>query len=325
MIGTFEEVLTTASLYPDIEPYEYGMLDVGDGQQIYWEACGNPRGRPALVLHGGPGSGCSRNMRRPFDPDAYRVILFDQRQCGRSIPHAGDPSTDLSVNTTEHLLADIEVLRAHTGVERWLIFGGSWGCTLALAYAERHPDLVSALVLSGITTTRRSEIDWLYRRVAPLYPEQYARFIAGARGQGDDIVEAYRRLLAHPDAAVREQAARDWCEWENGLVSIDPNAQTPARRLAPEFQMAFARIVTHYFSNAAWLEEGELLRDAGALQGIPGVMIQGRFDVNAPLVTAWELSRVWLESELVVVENAGHSGADPGMTEALVAALDRFR
>lgn len=316
--------MITASLYPDIEPYEYGMLDVGDGQQIYWEACGDPRGRPALVLHGGPGSGCSRNMRRPFNPHAYRVILFDQRQCGRSIPHASDPSTDLSVNTTTHLLADIEVLRAHTGVERWLIFGGSWGCTLALAYAERYPHLVSALVLSGVTTTRRSEIDWLYRGVAPLYPEQYARFLAGARGRGGDIVGAYRSLLSHPDAAVRAQAAKDWCEWENALVSIDPKAQTPARRLTPEFQMAFARIVTHYFSNGAWLEEGRLLRDADALEGIPGVMIQGRFDVNAPLVTAWELSRVWLECELVVVENAGHSGADPGMSEALVSALDRF-
>lgn len=312
-------------LYPEIEPYESGMLDVGDDQQIYWEACGNPQGRAALVLHGGPGSGCSRNVRRPFDPDAYRVILFDQRQCGRSTPHASDPSTDLSVNTTEHLLADIELLRARVRVDRWLVFGGSWGCTLALAYAERYPHRVSALVLSGITTTRRSEIDWLYRRVAPLYPEEYARFREGAGASSGDIVEAYRRLLAHPDEAVRAKAAKDWCEWENALVSVDPNAAPPARRLTPEFQIAFARIVTHYFSNGAWLAEGQLLRDAGALGGIPGVMVQGRFDVNAPLVTGWELARVWPDSALIVVPNAGHSGADPGMTEALVAALNRFR
>jgi len=192
----------------------------------------------------GPGSGCSRNMRRPFDPDAYRLILFDQRQCGRSTPDASDPSTDLCVNTTEHLLADIEMLRTHTEVDRWLIFGGSWGCTLGLAYAERYRHLVTALVLSGVTTTRRSEIDWLYRGVAPLYPEQYARFRAGARGQDGNIVEAYRHLLEDGDAVTRAQAAKDWCDWENALLSIDPNTQPPPRRLTPEFQMAFARIVT---------------------------------------------------------------------------------
>lgn len=313
------------ALYPETDPYEHGMLDVGDGQRIYWEACGNRKGKPALVLHGGPGSGCSKNMRRPFDPDAYRVILFDQRQCGRSEPHASDPSTDLNVNTTEHLLTDIELLRARCGIDSWLIFGGSWGCTLALAYAERHPDLVTGLVLAGITTTRRSEIDWLYRGVGPLYPEQYARFLAGAGREDGDIVDAYRRLLADPDPAVRGKAAREWCEWENALVSIDPEAQPPPRRLTPQFEMAFARIVTHYFSNGAWLEEGQLLRHANRLAVIPGLMIHGRFDMNAPLVTAWELARAWPGSELVIVENAGHSGADPGMTEALVAALDGFR
>lgn len=313
------------SLYPEIEPYAHGLLDVGDGQRIYWETCGNPDGRPALVLHGGPGSGCSTNMRRPFDPSAYRIVLFDQRQCGRSTPHASDPATDLAVNTTEHLLGDIERLRVHLGIESWLIFGGSWGCTLALAYAERHPQRVTALVLSGVTTTRRSEIDWLYRTVAPLYPQEYERFRAGAGNPTRDIVQAYRRLLADPDPGVRAKAARDWCEWEHALSSIDPKAPPPARRLAPEFQMAFARIVTHYFSEGAWLEDGRLLRDAGRLAGIPGVMIQGRFDMNAPLATAWHLARAWPGAQLVIVDGAGHSGADPGMTEALVAALDRFR
>lgn len=312
-------------VYPEIEPYEHGLLDVGDGQRVYWETCGSPNGKPALVLHGGPGSGCSTNMRRPFDPDAYRIILLDQRQCGRSMPHASAPDTDLSVNTTEHLLRDLERLREHLGVDSWLIFGGSWGTTLALAYAERHPERVTALVLSGVTTTRSKEIDWLYRTVAPLYPEEYDRFHAGAGHPDGDIIEAYRRLLENPDPAVRAKAARDWCEWENALASIDPKAPPPPRRLTREFQMAFARIVTHYFSNGAWLEEGQLLRDARRLTGIPGVIIQGRFDMNAPLVTAWELARAWPDAELMIVENAGHSGADPGMSEALVAALDQFR
>lgn len=313
-------------LYPEIEPYDHGMLDVGDGHRIYWETCGNPEGKPALVLHGGPGSGCSSRPRRYFDPSAYRIILFDQRNCGRSTPHASDPTTDLTTNTTHHLLADIERLRRHLDIERWLLFGGSWGSTLALAYAERHPERVSEIILVGVTTTRRSEINWLYHGVAPLFPEQWARFRAGAPAElrDGDLVEAYYRLLNDPDPAVRARAAQDWCTWESALESIDPDAKREPRRLEPAFQMAFARIVTHYFRHNAWLEDGILLRNAQALAGIPGVMVQGRLDLGAPLVTAWELAQVWPDGELVIIKNAGHSPSDPGMTEAIIAATNRF-
>jgi proline iminopeptidase len=314
------------ALYPEIAPYEHGMLDVGDGNVLYWERSGNPDGMPAVVLHGGPGSGSSARTRRFFDPGAYDIILFDQRGCGNSVPYAGDPLTDLSVNTTEHLLADLELLRAHLGVERWLVFGASWGATLGLAYAERHAERVSALVLAGVTMTRRSEIDWLYRGLAPLFPEQWGRFRAGApEGERDgDLVAAYYHLLRSEDAEVRDKAARDWHEWEAASISIDPDAKPSVKWSDPRYRMARARIVTHYFHHNGWLEDGVLLREAGRLAGVPGVMIQGRLDLEAPLVTAWELSRAWPEGELVIIRNAGHSPADPGMSEAIVAATDRF-
>lgn len=313
-------------LYPEIEPYDHGMLEVSDGNRIYWEACGNPEGRPALVLHGGPGSGRSTGARRFFDPDAYRVILFDQRGCGRSTPHASDPRADLSVNTTAHLLRDMDRLRQHLGVDRWLIFGVSWGSTLGLAYAEQNLKRVTAIVLVSVTMTRRSEIDWLYRGVAPLFPEQWVRFRLGApEGQRDgDLVEAYYRLLNDTDPAIRAKAAQDWHDWEAASLSVDPNEKPPLDWSEPRFRMARARIVTHYFHHNAWLEDGVLLKEAHALTGIPGVMVQGRFDLEAPLVTAWELSQVWRDGELVIVRNAGHSTADPGMSETIVAATDRL-
>ncbi len=318
--------MDVGNLYPKLQPYDHGMLDAGDRNLVYWEVCGNPEGKPAVVLHGGPGSGCSTRMRRYFDPTAYRIVLFDQRGCGRSTPHASDPATDLFVNTTEHLLADIELLRRHLGVDRWLLFGASWGSTLALAYAERHPHRVSEIILAGVTTTRRSEIDWLYRGVAPLFPEEWARFRAGvpaAERQGD-LVEAYHRLLQSPDSAVRNKAAKDWCDWEWALTSVELAAEPDARWSDPAFQLARARIVTHYFHHYAWLEDGVLLREAASLAGIPGVMIHGRLDVQAPLVTAWELAQAWPAGELVIVGGAGHSSGDPGMGEAIVDATDRF-
>src|SRR6266540_2996414 len=232
--------------YPPIEPYEQGMLDVGDENLVYWEVCGNPGGKPALVVHGGPGSGCSTGMRRAFDPDRYRVVLFDQRGCGRSTPHASDPATDMNRNTTGHLLADMERLRGHLGVDRWLLSGGSWGSTLILAYAERYPQRVSEIVISGVTTTRRSEIDWLYRAVA----------------------------------------ANDWCAWEDAVVSLEPNGKpNPYSDRPPAALLALVRICAHYFAHGAWLEEGALLRDAGRLAGIPGVLIHGRLDLSGPLDT----------------------------------------
>jgi proline iminopeptidase len=232
-------------LYPAIEPYDHGMLDVGDGNRVYWEVCGNSNGKPAVVLHGGPGSGCSTGVRRYFDPQAYQIVRFDQRGCGRSTPHASDPRTDLSVNTTAHLLTDMERLRQYLGIGQWLLFGGSWGSTLGLAYAERHPQRVTAMVLVGVTTTRRSEIDWLYRGVAPLFPVQWARFRAGVppAERDGDLVAAYHRLLQEPDPAIHMKAAQDWCEWESAVVSVDLEANPEPRRWQPAFQLACAHIV----------------------------------------------------------------------------------
>jgi proline iminopeptidase len=309
-----------AARYPEVERYDQGMLEVGDGQLVYWEACGNPEGRPAVVLHGGPG------MRRLFDPDACRVVLFDQRGCGRSLPDAGDPATDLAVNTTHHLLGDLERLRRHLGVERWLVFGGSWGSTLALADAERHPDRVTELVLSAIGTTRRHEVEWLTRGVGRLFPEQWARFRDGVAvaDRDGDLADAYGRLLADPDPAVRERAARDWCRWEDAHVAVRADHRSDPRYDDPAFRMTFARLVSHYWRHAAFLEDGALLAGAGRLAGIPGVLVHGRLDVSSPLDIAWELARAWPDAELVVLDEAGHSARDPGMAEAVVAATDRF-
>lgn len=315
-----------SSLYPEIEPFAHDLIDVGDGNRIYWETSGNPDGLPALVLHGGPGSGSSPGTRRFFDPKKYRIVLFDQRGCGRSTPHAGDFGTSLSTNTTEHLLADIELLRRHLKVERWLIFGHSWGTTLALACAERHPEQVAALVLAGVTTTRRTEINWLYRGLAPLFPREWARFRAGvpANRRDGDLVAAYHDLLNDPNPAVRDKAAADWHDWEAASISADPHARPPSRWADPGYRMARARIVTHYFRHGAWLEDGILKRDAAKLASVRGVMIHGRLDLQAPLATAWELSRTWTNGTLVVVPSAGHSHADRGMSEAIVEATDRF-
>jgi proline iminopeptidase len=310
--------------YPPIEPYEHGRLDVGDGNLVYWEACGNPAGKPALVVHGGPGSGCSPNSRRAFDPQRYRAVLFDQRGCGRSTPHASDPATDMRVNTTQHLIADMERLREHLGIESWLLFGGSWGSTLILAYAERHPERVTEIVLVSVTTGRRSEIDWLYRGVGRFFPEAWERFRAGARlRDGDnDIVGAYARLVEDPDPDVRAAATNDWLTWEDAVVSLEGSG-TPYADRPPDGQVAFVRICAHYFSHGAWLEEGALLRDTVRLAGIPGVLIHGRLDLGSPLLTAWQLARAWPDAELVVIEGAGHTG-DAATRDAVLAALDRF-
>jgi proline iminopeptidase len=313
-------------LFPEIEPYNTGMLDVGDGHHIYWEVCGTPDGKPVVVLHGGPGSGCTSTLRHYFDPMLYRIVLFDQRNCGRSTPHASDPNTHLETNTTHHLIADIEALRQHLQIERWMVFGGSWGSTLALAYAETFPDNVTEILIGGVTMTRKSEIDWLYRGVAPLFPEQWARFRAGVpeAAREGDLVEAYYQLLHDPDPAVREKAAQDFHDWEAASLSVDPDAKPRPLWLDPDFRMARARIVTHYFRNRAWLEEGILLREARKLSGIPGIMVHGRLDLGAPLVTAWELAQAWPDAELILVSGAGHSYSDSGINEALIAATNRL-
>jgi proline iminopeptidase len=300
------------------------MLDVGDGNLVYWEQCGNPAGKPAVVVHGGPGSGCSPGTRRLFDPEAYRIVLFDQRGCGRSTPDAGDPGADLSTNTTAHLIADMELLRDRLGINRWLLFGGSWGSTLGLAYAERHPDRVSEIVLVAITSGRRREIDWITQDVGRIFPEQWARFRDGvpAADRGGRLVEAYYRLLTDPDPAVREKAASDSCDWEGAHVSLAPGHMPSLRDEDPAFRMRFARLVTHYWSHDCFLEDGIVLREAGRLAGIPGVLVHGRFDVSGPLDTAWELARAWPDAELIVVDDAGHYG--DSMTAHLVAATDQF-
>jgi len=312
-----------AGRYPEIEPYEHGMLDVGDGNLVYWEACGNPHGKVAVVLHGGPGSGCTAGARRYFDPNAYRIILFDQRGCGRSTPHASDPRTDLETNTTEHLLADMERLRQFLDVDRWLVFGGSWGSVLGLAYAERHPERVSEMVLTGIATDRRIEIDLLTRGLGLLFPEAWARFRNGVpdADRDGDLVDAYHRLLNDSNPAVRAKAAQDWCDWETAIV---PTSPPHPRYERPEFRLAFARIVTHYWSHDCWLEEGILLKQAGCLVDIPGVLVQGSLDLGNLVGSPWELAHAWPGAELILIDDAGHDSGTPGIVEALVAATDRF-
>jgi len=315
-----------AQVYPPIEPYDQGLLDVGDGHRIYWETCGNPKGKPAVVLHGGPGSGCTAGNRRAFNPSLYRIVLFDQRACGRSAPHAAGVEVDLSTNTTEHLLGDIERLRRHLSIERWLVFGGSWGSTLALAYAERHPDRVSELILAAVTTTARWEIDWITEGVGRYFPEALANFRAGVPEveSGERLVDAYHRQLMSPDAAVHDKAARDWCDWEMAIVAVHPDHKPSPRYEQADFRLAFSRLVTHYFRHDAWIEDGSLLREAHRLAGIPGVMIHGRLDLGCPLVTPWRLAQAWPGSELIIVNEAGHDARDPGMTETLVDTTDRF-
>ncbi len=313
-------------IYPEIEPHEQGMLEVGDGNLVYWETCGNPRGKPAVVLHGGPGSGCTEWHRRLFDPTVYRIVLFDQRGCGRSTPHASAHDADLTSNNTANLIADIERLRQHLKINRWLVFGGSWGSTLALAYAETHPDRVSEIILFGVTTGRRSEFDWTFRGgLAVFFPEQWDRLRAGVpvAERDRDIVEAYHRLLHDPDPAVRQRAAEAWCMWESATPAWPPTTGMAERFTDPSYALAFARIVTHYVRHNAWLEDGSLLRDADSLADIPGVLVNGRFDLQAPIANAWQLNRVWPRAELVIVDGAGHS-ANPNLSQELIRATDKF-
>ncbi|MFE6408691.1 prolyl aminopeptidase [Streptomyces sp. NPDC057837] len=313
--------------YPAVEPYDHGMLAVGDGNLVHWETCGNPAGKPALVLHGGPGSGAGPFWRRLFDPAAYRVVLFDQRGCGRSRPDAADPETSLAANTTHHLIADIELLRRHLGIDAWLVLGGSWGVTLALAYAERHPGRVSELVLFSVTSTTRREVDWVTRDMGRIFPEEWARFRdAVPEGEREgNLADAYARMLADPDPAVRERAAREWCRWEDVHVSTHPGHRPDPRFEDPRFRYRFARLVTHYWRHAAFLEDGALLRDAGKLAGIPGVLVHGRMDISGPPDVAWHLAQVWPDAELVLIGGEGHGLSGSTSTGAVVGATDRFR
>ncbi|MBA4860007.1 prolyl aminopeptidase [Streptomyces sp. PSKA54] len=315
-------------LYPDIEPYDHGMLDVGDGNHVYWEVCGNPRGKPAVVLHGGPGSGCTPYFRRLFDPAAYRIVLLDQRGCGRSTPHASAYDTDMSVNTTDHLIADLELLRRNLGIERWLVWGVSWGSVLGLRYAQTHPGSVSELVLTGVATGSSPEVALLTRGLGQVFPEAFAQFRDHVpEGERDgDLAAAYNRLLESPDAQVRERAARAWTDWETAMAPASP--RSVPRYEDPLFRAAFARIVAHYFAGDHFLgegnEEGVVLRDAPLLKGIPGTLVQGSLDFGNLLGTVWRLHHAWPDSELVLVDDVGHNAGAPDMQEALVAATDKY-
>ena len=316
----------TDTLYPETQPYEQGMLDVGDGNRVHWAVYGTPSGKPAAVVHGGPGSGSSPGTARLFDPSRYRIALFDQRGCGASTPHASDPATDMSRNTTAHLIADIERLRAHLGVERWLLFGGSWGSTLILAYTEQYPNRVSEIVLNGVGTTRRSEIDWLYRGVGRFFPEAWERFRAGVPDveRDGDLVAAYARLMNSHDPQVLARAAADWCAWEDAVLSGEPyGPANPYGSRSPDTRIAFVRIASHYFAHGAWLDEGALLRNAHCLAGIPGVLLHGRYDMSSPPDTAWHLARAWSDARLTFVSDAGHKGSAT-LRELIIAALDAF-
>lgn len=309
--------------YPAAEPYASGWLPVGDGNQVYWETCGNPDGKPAVVLHGGPGSGCSPGMRRYFDPTAYRIVLFDQRNCGRSRPHASDPAVSLATNTTPHLLRDIEMLRTHLAIDAWLVFGWSWGCALALAYAEQHADRVTELVVTGAATGRQCEVDLLTRGLGQLFPSAWARFRDGVPkdSRDGDLATAYSRLLNHPNAAVREQAAQRWCSWEEDMLPTSPHNP---RYDDPKFRLGFARLVTHYWSNGHFLpRDGVLLEEAGHLSHVPGLVIQGTLDLGNLVGTPWRLTAAWPGSELQLVDDAGHGGNDT-LLRGIVTATDRF-
>ena len=307
--------------YPAIEPYEHAMLDVGDGHLVYWERVGTPGATPAVFLHGGPGGGCSPFHRRFFDPARYDVLLFDQRGCGRSTPHAS-----LDANTTWHLVADIERLREMVGAERWVVFGGSWGSTLALAYSETHPSRVSALIVRGIYTLTRAELDWYYRfGVSEMFPDKWEAFLAPIpQEERDEMMQAYRRRLVGDDKAVQLEAARAWSLWEGQTITLLPDEQLKAAFGEDDYAIAFARIENHYFVHSGWLEEGQLLRDAHKLNGIPGVIVHGRYDMPCPVRTAWQLAKAWPEAEFHLIEGAGHAASEPGILDRLIRATDRF-
>ena len=311
-------------LYPPIEPFQSGMLDTGDGHQVYWELVGNPAGTPAVFLHGGPGAGCNPNHRRLFDPEKYCVLLFDQRGCGRSTPHAS-----LENNTTWHLVSDIERLRSMLGAEQWLVFGGSWGSTLALAYAEEFPEHVSALVLRGIFTLRQHEIDWFYQAGASyLFPDLWEEYQAPIpEEEREDMVAAYHRRLTGDDEAARLQAAQAWATWEGRTISLLPTSAATAFG-DPHFALAFARIENHYFTHGGFLDEGQLIGRVERLKDIPAVIVQGRYDACTPATTAWDLYQAWSRVnprvELHWVGDAGHAVTEPGIQEQLLAATDRF-
>ena len=307
--------------WPAIDPYAHGYLDTGEGHEIYWEECGNPHGIPVVFLHGGPGGGCSPAQRRLFDPSRYRIVLFDQRGCGRSKPHAS-----LENNTTWHLVADIERLRVFFGIDKWAVFGGSWGSTLALAYAQTHPTRVTALMLRGIFTLRKAELLWYYQEGASwLFPDKWEDFQAPIpQAERGDMMAAYRKRLVSDNVTVRQDAALAWSLWEGRTLTLLPAPDIETQHEDADYALAFSRIENHYFVHGGWLEEGQLIRDVERIRHIPTVIVQGRYDMATPVRTAWDLHKAWPEAEFRLINAAGHALFEPGILSALLDATDRF-
>jgi len=311
-------------LYPDIEPYDSGHMPTSGKHKIYYEQSGNPEGLPVVVLHGGPGGGTSPNLRCYFNPDGYRIILLDQRGCGKSTPHASE-DISLEDNTTWHLVADIEALRQKLGIDKWVVFGGSWGSTLSLAYALTHPEHVSGLILRGIFLVRKTELDWFYQEGAShIYPDIWEKFIAPIpEAERDDLLSAYVKRLNGPDRAESIRCALAWSGWEGDTLSIDGPSETASKFSDPAFALAFARIESWYFRNGGFFKsENWVLENISRIRHIPGWIIQGRYDVVTPMTTAWDLKKAWPEARFNLVKKAGHSSSDPGILEGLVAAAD---
>ena len=308
-------------LYPEIEPFDSGHLDVGDGHKIYWERSGTKGARPAVFLHGGPGGTISPVHRRLFDPELYDVILFDQRGCGKSMPHAS-----LENNTTWHLVADIERLREMIGADKWLVFGGSWGSTLALAYAETHSDRVSEIVLRGIYTLTRPELEWYYQfGVSQMFPDKWERFVAPIpEDERHDMMAAYYRRLTGDDRAEQIRCAKAWSMWEGETITLLPEPSTSDVFGEEDYAIAFARLETHYFVHGGWLEDDQLIRDVHKLHAIPGTIVHGRYDMPCPAHFAWRLHKAWPQADFRLVEGAGHAFSEPGILDQLIRATDRY-
>jgi proline iminopeptidase len=315
------------ALFPPIEPHDVGYLDTADGHSIWYEVSGNPRGAPAVILHGGPGSGISPGARRFLDPRHFRIIAFDQRGAGKSTPNASNPVADLSQNTTHHLVSDMEQLCEHLGAPSWLVMGGSWGSTLALKYALEHRERCVGLVLYCVATTGERDIEWTTRGVGRYLPEAFEKFRLALPPElrDGDMASAYARLLNAPDPAIHERAAADWCDWEQAVVALHNNEPPQPRFADKAFRLRYARLVTHYFSHRAWLRPDELIERAPELSGIPVFLIHGRLDLGSPLETAWMLHKRIRGSVLHIVSEAGHDMGDPGMTEKIVEAANWFR
>lgn len=313
--------LELRTLYPEIEPFETGTLDVGDGHQIYWERVGTKGAKPAVFLHGGPGGTISPNHRRLFDPTLYDVILFDQRGCGKSTPNAS-----LEANTTWHLVADMERLREMAGFDKWLVFGGSWGSTLSLVYAETHPERVSELVVRGIYTLTRAELEWYYQfGVSEMFPDKWERFLAPIpQDERGDMMAAYRKRLVGNDRREQIEAAKAWSIWEGETITLLPEPSTSDPFAQDDYAVAFARIENHYFVHGGWLEEGQLLRDAYRLKDISGTIIHGRYDMPCPAKYAWLLHKAWPKADFHLIEGAGHAYFEPGILDSLIRATDRY-